>query len=330
MQKAKGLQRKNATLKLAAVTLIKDEGDIIELFLKLNLRVFDRIFVFDHMSTDNTKEIIFKMREAGYSVAYTYYPAPQFQQSKAITYLVQQVARMDLYDYIVPLDADEFLMPAADLGPDDLGECLASTQWGKAPWRTYCPVSDDYFGPQAPLFSHFRARRVEPTRLRKVVIGNTYGKNCTVLEGNHKAYNLDLPGEAVTLPLVFAHVPVRSEAQILRKALMGSYALSLKSERFPNEGNHWDAMAACIRAAGFRVSPEQLTNFALQYMNARGITDNTIVHDGPRLGEPDDTIELTALAQRPLLAAFDGYIGQLIEQLQAARASCAPAHSSPT
>lgn len=46
------------TGKIAAVSMVRNECDIIELFLKINLRHLDFILVIDHNSDDGTTEIL--------------------------------------------------------------------------------------------------------------------------------------------------------------------------------------------------------------------------------------------------------------------------------
>lgn len=43
-------------MKLAAVSVVRNECDIIELFFRINSRVVDRFFVVDHGSTDRTRK----------------------------------------------------------------------------------------------------------------------------------------------------------------------------------------------------------------------------------------------------------------------------------
>jgi hypothetical protein len=45
-------------MKIAAVTMIKNECDILELFIKVNSRIIDAFYIIDHGSTDNCKKLL--------------------------------------------------------------------------------------------------------------------------------------------------------------------------------------------------------------------------------------------------------------------------------
>ncbi len=303
-------------LRLAAVSMVRDEADIIELFVRINLRTVERLYILDHGSTDATAEIIKRLQAEGLPLSYVHHASDEFQQSQVITHLVNQVANMGVFDYIVPLDADEFIDDPSGQRLQTLDQHLPRDRWGKAPWRTYCPISGDYFGPSAPLYSNFRPRSAEPTRMRKVILGGRFARGCTVLEGNHKAYNLALNNDPVELPHRFNHVPVRHSEQIMRKALLGSRSLALKSNRFAGEGNHWDRLATEIRQRKHQLDDDWLRHHALQYMNALGDQTLRIEEDGPRLGLPTDVMRYKDLAYRPLSVALDAFVGDLVKQIQ--------------
>ena len=96
-------------MKIAAVTMVKNESDIIELFIKINSRFFDDIYILDHGSTDQTAKIIKLMKQKGYNLFYTLLDDKIYNQSKITTQAVRQIAKNKMYDYIMPIDADEFI-----------------------------------------------------------------------------------------------------------------------------------------------------------------------------------------------------------------------------
>jgi len=100
--------------KIAAISMVKDECDIIELFVKINSRTFDQIFVVDHASRDGTLDILLAMKQMGYPVSISRYDHPDFQQALVLSYLARQIANTNEFSYIVPLDADEFLSVSKD------------------------------------------------------------------------------------------------------------------------------------------------------------------------------------------------------------------------
>lgn len=310
--------------RLAAVAMVKNECDIIELFVRINARVFDAIHVLDHGSDDGTPEILARLAAEGYPLRVTAAGGLAFNQAETTAAAVREVARSEEFDYVVPIDADEFL--AADGGAgtsprDVIAAMLPADRHGIVPWRTFCPVADDYFTTPAPLHTLFRMRAKEPLPFHKVVLGSAFARDCTLMAGNHVARSSrGFAVQPVPLPLVMQHVPVRSGDQLVRKVVLGNYSLSLKDQRGPLEGFHWEWMAARIRALDYRLDAHALLDFALRYSaNPAAEVTRDLAEDGPRVGTAADVIAFPDLARVDLVKSFDAYIAALVAQVRAAR-----------
>ncbi len=296
--------------------MAKNECDIIELFIKINLRTVDAIYIIDNNSDDGTAEIVKKIQSLNYPVSYTLVTDCAFNQSKYITSAVQEVANNNIYDIIIPLDADEFLY-SQTVSPREITQSLMSTnQFGLIPWKTYCPISDDYFNRIAPLYENFSMREAESPQYYKVIIGNEFAKNCQIDEGNHFARNKDFLSAPVMLPLILQHIPVRSKEQIIRKSILGSYALALKKNRLCGEGFHWDLMAKKIRDNDYDIKQKDIFDIALNYSVPESrLIIKEISTNGPKIGNETDTIEFKNLACINLIKSFDLFISNLFPLL---------------
>jgi glycosyltransferase involved in cell wall biosynthesis len=302
------------TGKIAAVSMVRNECDIIELFITINLRQLDHIFIIDHNSDDSTPEIVRRMAEGDDRITMLSNSSPEFRQSDLITRQVREIARSGNFDYIIPLDADEFL--AVDDGESSLltilQQHLPLSGVGAMPWRTYCPTSDDYFEQDTPLFSIFRMRKSEPEQYYKIVLGREFAKNCIVYEGNHAAKSKGRHSKPVALPLTLQHVPVRSSSQIIRKAILGSHSLSIKQGRTVGEGFHWDEIANYIRSKSFSISSEDLRFIGATYAASMDqYTEIDLMNDGPNIGISTDNIAIKDLSKIDLIVSFDKYIANI-------------------
>lgn len=299
-------------MKAAAVSMVKNEGDIIELFVKINSRVFEHLYIVDHDSSDGTPAILEALRQAGQPITVVPFNGIQQTQAQILTRLVRDVASTGAYDFIVPLDADEFLTPEASW-LQALQAALGHDRYGRMPWRTFVPVSGDYFGAEAPLYENFRLRSHEPAQFHKIVIPNKLAKACVVEPGNHA-----LAGAVgVEVPFELLHVPVRSSDQLVQKAVIGSHTLSIKRDRLPNEGFHWDALAREVRANDYRLGEEHLLRFALDYAAGEGDRPAQVGGGDRRVGLPTDTIEHKALARSHPVAAFDAFLTKTCAEINA-------------
>ncbi|HJR73400.1 MAG TPA: glycosyltransferase family 2 protein [Luteimonas sp.] len=299
-------------MKAAAVSMVKNEGDIIELFVKINLRAFERLYIVDHDSSDGTPAILQKLMGAGHPITVVPFKGIQQSQAQIITRLVRDVAATGEYDFIVPLDADEFITPPRGW-LELLHDSLGSDRYGKLPWRTFVPVSGDYFGADAPLHANFRMRSQEPAQYHKVVIPNRLAKACIIGPGNHALVGAD----GVELPFELLHAPVRSSDQLVQKAVIGSHTLSIKRDRLPNEGFHWDMLAREVRANGYRLGDDDLLRFALAYAAGEGDPAAQVSDDDRRIGSATDAIEHKDLARIRPVAALDAFLGKTCAEINA-------------
>lgn len=309
--------RDRNSIRVAAVSMVKNEGDILELFIKVNSRHIDHFCILDHGSDDATAEIVRNLRARGHSIDYHLLDNIQFRQAEVLTRKIRELARSEQFDYLIPLDGDEFLASETGVQPKKVfSDMLAADGIGLVPWKTYCPITDLYFESKAPLFENFRARRTEVKQFFKVVLGNEYAKGCVLAEGNHLASNHRFDAPGVTLSLVLQHIPVRSSSQIIRKAILGSHALALKETRRPGEGFHWDQIASLIRQKNFVMHSADLTSIALAYAVPLGQGGaNDVDMDSMRVGAIDDAIEWPELAQISLLKSFDDYVSDLVSEI---------------
>ena len=56
-------------MRLVGVSMVRNEADIIEAFVRHNAAVLDALVVVDHGSVDGTREILFALRDEGLPLA---------------------------------------------------------------------------------------------------------------------------------------------------------------------------------------------------------------------------------------------------------------------
>src|SRR5882724_5337441 len=96
-------------MRLVAVSIVKNEADIIEPFVRHTLAWVDHHLVFDHDSTDGTREILGALQREGLPVTlYTDDALGNLQQARS-NFLTRLAAQQYSADWIMPLDADEIL-----------------------------------------------------------------------------------------------------------------------------------------------------------------------------------------------------------------------------
>lgn len=305
-------EKNTSQTRIAGVAMVKDECDIIELFVRINSRHVDHLFIVDHNSRDNTRLILTKLMEEGLPLTVLGHGAFDFQQAIVITSLVRQIAHSGEYEYIVPLDADEFINPLESSFSAILKQKIPQGKCGLMKWETYVPLEDTYFSSDSPLFHLFKKRNPEEPQYEKIIISRDVALNCSVGEGNHHAVLNDKLVDALPINATLQHVPVRSSAQIIRKALIGSHRLSIKKGRQSFEGYHWDNIAATIRTNGYELPYSKLRDIALNYAApSSNDTQRTVAMESMRIGLISDRIIYRNLAVINTLKSLDEFSADL-------------------
>src|SRR5215470_3788379 len=98
-------------MKLVAVSWVRNEIDIIEAFVRHNARHVDKLIVLDDGSTDGTYDVLRSLRSAGLPLVLMREPSTGIEHGRQMTRLLHMAVQQFGADWIVPLDADEFIEP---------------------------------------------------------------------------------------------------------------------------------------------------------------------------------------------------------------------------
>lgn len=99
-------------MKLVAVSVVKNEADIIEAFVRHTTARLDRHLIFDHQSTDGTREILAELVREGLPVELFAGQAATNLQQQRSNFLTRVAFSEYDADWVFPLDADEILVAA--------------------------------------------------------------------------------------------------------------------------------------------------------------------------------------------------------------------------
>jgi glycosyltransferase involved in cell wall biosynthesis len=288
--------------RIVGVSMVKNEADIIELFIKINSRFFSEIHILDHYSSDHTATIIKKFQADGYPIKYKLLEndGSGFNQAEITANYIRQVARDIECDYIMPIDADEFpfINPAEKI-TQVLSEATQACGYCLIPWVTYCPIKGDYLSSTAPLYTNFRPRNFEPDQYYKIILTRDFARTVKLATGNHNVIESE-KYKPKKIKAILQHVPVRSAEQISSKAIIGSATLKITKNHKAGESFHWDEMAERILARNMEISEAETLDIALNYAKQKKHQRSpkiSIFSFSPKIGTSSDTIELKDLAK---------------------------------
>lgn len=207
-------------MRLVAVSIVKNEADIIEPFVRHSLAWADHHLIFDHDSTDGTREILRALQHEGLPITLFRDDAPGHLQQARSNHLTRLAAQAYGADWVLPLDADEILT-----GPDRpaLEQALGALDHERPaslPLLDYCPTTGDDAAVLNPVI-RLRHCQARASSTRKIFIPRHLASDPGLAagKGNHALYRGAEILSDRPLPAGFqlAHLALRSpQHQLLR------------------------------------------------------------------------------------------------------------------
>jgi hypothetical protein len=265
-------------MKLIGVTMVRNEADIIEAFVRHNLTVLDGLVVVDHGSADATMGILDALCRERIPLVVLKNEAVGYLQPAIMTQVVRHAFATAHADFVFPLDADEFLkVPSRPVLEQALAGLPPRTH-GLLRWPTYVP---DLRRPARSIQDAIRgARRPagETTILTKVVVARSFlqAMDEVLSGGNHwvtghpdaKDRGMRDHMHVSEAVAVVAHVPIRSAHQFVAKVAikkLGRVAANIDWKPDAASQASYDGLRA-----GEPVDIDALTLAALNWSVARG------------------------------------------------------------
>jgi Glycosyl transferase family 2 len=109
-------------MRLIGVSMVRNEADGIETFVRHNLSVLDGLTVIDHHSQDGTTDILAALQDEGLSLRLVMGVEGR-DSAEQLTLAARELLTREGADFVLPIDADEFLkVPSRER----LGQALAA------------------------------------------------------------------------------------------------------------------------------------------------------------------------------------------------------------
>jgi len=216
-------------MKLAGISMIGNDADVVEAFVRHTLALLDHLFIIVHCPQDGTREILDALQAEGLPITLVLDNEPAFLQGERLTWLAREAWTAIQPDFAFLLDADEFIVPPerpvieaalAALPPGVLAAGI--------PLRTFVPTSEDAADEAHPV-RRIQHRVRDERAVCKMVLTRAFVADTSwaIDHGNHglqklgSAMHLTVPG---LRRLALAHYPVRSGAQVTNKTILGYLA----------------------------------------------------------------------------------------------------------
>lgn len=219
---------------VAAVSMVKDERDIVEATIRRMARHVDFLIVADNGSTDGTRETLDRL-SGELPITVIQDDEPGYFQSEKMTALAMRAGEQGA-EWVVPFDADEAWLPRTG-GSIARVLCSLPAVVLVAEAVLFDHVATAFDPDEADPFKRIGWRRAQPAPLRKVAVRPVAG--LTIRQGNHSAtFEGVRHPPAVTTALEVRHFPYRSVDQMISKARNGAAAYAA-TDLPEHVGAHW-------------------------------------------------------------------------------------------
>lgn len=232
-------------MKIISITLVKNESDIIESFVRYNLNVLDEMIILDNGSTDETWEILNNLRNENLPIHIYQDKDKNYEQDIKTTSLLKKAIKEFNADIICPLDVDEFI--TSDTGnPRKIIEQMKPDTYFLIKWRTYVPLGNENNAEKFIPSKIINCFDDKMEKYYKVIIPKELfiNYNVKLAMGNHNII-FDDRYKNVIHPikiddLRISHFPLRSKEQTMSKILVGWPNMLSRLNHIEGQGNHWE------------------------------------------------------------------------------------------
>ena len=272
--------------KLVGLSMVRNESDVIETFIRHNLTLLDELHIVDHDSSDNTREILTLLKQEGLPIHIYHYNELEFAPERVLNHMMQHILNNDAdIDYIFPLDADEFIYCPSREKLNAFLTLIPQNRVGMYIWRGYLPSSTEY---DPDFICHFTDQRKEEILTPKVIIPRAIAETCILTIGSH--YMIDSDGKEIkstvfiepnnqqfyywfierfqaefitTNDLWLGHYPIRSTIQQIKKVLEKSITMVMEKKGYRDSA--WENQLRDLLTHNLDISLDELRLIAYNY-----------------------------------------------------------------
>lgn len=210
-------------MKIISFTMVNNESEIIESFIRYNYNFVDEMVIIDNGCTDSTIKIIRKLIGEGFKITVYDESLEAYNQYRLDNKYLTKIANEKNPDIILPLDADEFL--TGNINPREVLEGLSLDRIYYITWRWYVMTKEDNiletFIPKKMQYCLSKPawNYSDGTVVTKTIIPVKYYREMglTLSMGHHTVFGNDKVKITQLDNLQLAHYRAISEEQLIYK-----------------------------------------------------------------------------------------------------------------
>jgi radical SAM protein with 4Fe4S-binding SPASM domain len=256
--------------RIFSISMVKNEEDIIESFVRYHMNIFDGMVVVDNGSCDDTKSILESLRAEGLPLYIYDDPETNYLQDAKMSQILHAAMKTFQPELIVPLDADEFIVANESKSPRAVLEDVDLQKLHYVKWRTYIPDESDDPAELVTLLKMQHMRQEQYEKFYKVMVSK-YVMQRQSLQLAMGSHDVVFPnndgnniGKTVVEELRIAHFPLRSIDQLKSKIYVGWVNSLSRYDRKAGEGFHWEVLFNSLMEGG-EITVPMLAEMAKHY-----------------------------------------------------------------
>ena len=211
-------------MKIVSFTMVNNESEIIESFIRYNYNFLDEMYIIDNGCTDNTIKILHNLINDGYKIVIYDESLEAYDQFRLDNKYLNKIIEERNPDLIIPLDADEFII-SDHKDPRKEMEKLSLDKIYYVNWQWYVMTEkDDPKETFIPRRLKYCLKKTvwnysDGTPVTKVILPARYfkDKKLTMSMGHHTVYGDKSMAIEEIKNIKLAHYRAISEEQLVYK-----------------------------------------------------------------------------------------------------------------
>lgn len=265
-----------ATPRLAIVSIVRNEADIIETFVRHHAGMATRMVFVLHRCIDNTREILERLQAEGLPVEIHEHTDPAYPGPEVLREKIARLVADHATEWMTALDADEFLTTGEGRGIPEALAALTSDRVYTLSRKTYVPTPEDDAAESNPVRRMVQRRTAEQPGAHCMLIPVSLLQSAPwSLSQDRQTIVRSETGEPLPMlaaaAISVAHFPVRTGEQFTAKILGGWVALAPHPGLDPRRSAQWHSLVERC-TSGRPLTLGELRNIALRY----GMPEGTI------------------------------------------------------
>jgi len=279
----------SAKKQIFSVSMVKNEMDVIESFVRYHINIFEGMIFLDDGSSDKTVMILNLLKKEGLPIFIFKNKDVEFNFTQKINQILLIALEQFNADIIVPLDADEFLISSMKGNPRSILDKIKFPNYILIKWKTFVPNFDKNIDEKFIPSQITYARDDVHETFHKAILPRELVEKYDVklVNGSHDIKYDPKYEDSIKMiydtDLRMAHYPIRSKEQTISKIVVGWINELHRLDRKDGENFHWEKIFNKIKKDE-KIDDENVVNFAKKF---------ALREDNLQVNIHEDPIDLT-------------------------------------